>query len=126
MNDHDNTALSTLSQPATAPSQGAAPNPFVIVQDRLQNHWKQCLMIGAGAGVVLSLAAYLVAPVKYAATTYMKVDAKLDTILAEEMPETAAMDNYEAYVAQQIVLMNDPRVFEAVADAARQAEPTAR
>ncbi len=126
MNDHDNTALSTLSQPATAPSQGAAPNPFLIVQDRLQNQWKQCLMIGAGAGVLLSLAAYLVAPVKYAATTYMKVDAKLDTILAEEMPETAAMDNYEAYVAQQIVLMNDPRVFEAVADAARQAEPTAR
>jgi hypothetical protein len=36
------------------------------------------------------------------------------------------MDNYEAYDAQQVVLLNDPRVFEAVAEAARRTEPTAR
>jgi len=132
MDEHnDTTALSTMSGNAAIPAatradSAAAPNPFVLVQDRLQNRWKLCLSIGLGLGVALSLAAYLAAPVKYAAASYVKIDAKLDTILAADMPETAAMDNYEAYVAQQVVLINDPRVFEAVADAARRSEPTAR
>ncbi len=133
MDDHnDSTALSTLSAGAAAPAAtrvdaaAAAPNPFVLVQDRLQNRWKLCLAIGLGLGLGLALTAYLAAPVKYAAASYVKIDAKLDTILAADMPETAAMDNYEAYVAQQVVLINDPRVFEAVADAARRSEPTAR
>jgi uncharacterized protein involved in exopolysaccharide biosynthesis len=124
-NDAGNTALSTMSTPAVA-AVAAAPNPFVLVQDRLQNRWRICVLSGLGLGVTLSVAAYLLAPVKYAATAYVKIDAKLDTILAEDMPETAAMDNYEAYVAQQVVLLNDPRVFEAVAEAARRTEPTAR
>ena len=123
--DAGNTALSTMSTPAVA-AVAAAPNPFVLVQDRLQNRWRICVLSGLGLGVILSVAAYLLAPVKYAATAYVKIDAKLDTILAEDMPETAAMDNYEAYVAQQVVLLNDPRVFEAVAEAARRTEPTAR
>lgn len=127
MNQQETTALSTLSTPAaTATAAPAAPNPFVLVQDRLQNRWRACLLAGLALGVVLSAAAYLAAPVKYAASSYVKIDAKLDTILDEEMPETAKMDNYEAYVAQQIVLINDPRVFDAVADAARRGEPTAR
>lgn len=128
MNDSDSTALSTLSPApaATAAASAAAPNPFVLVQDRLQNRWRLCLGIGLGLGVVLAGAAYLAAPVKYAASSYVKIDAKLDTILAEDMPETAAMDNYEAYVAQQVVLINDPRVFDAVADAARRGEASPR
>ena len=128
MSEHDTTALSTLSAPQATPATpaAAAPNPFVLVQDRLQNRWRLCIGIGLALGVGLAVAAYCVAPVKYAASSYVKIDAKLDTILAEDMPETAAMDNYEAYVAQQIVLINDPRVFEAVADAARRGEPSAR
>ena len=127
MTQQESTALSTLQAPAaTATPVAAAPNPFVLVQDRLQNRWRACLLAGVGLGAVLATVAYLSAPVKYAASSYVKVDAKLDTILDEEMPETAKMDNYEAYVAQQIVLINDPRVFEAVADAARRGEPTVR
>jgi receptor protein-tyrosine kinase len=128
MSEHDTTALSTLSGagPQVAPAAHAAPNPLHLVQDRLQNRWRLCLALGGGLGVALGVAAYMLAPVKYAATAYVKIDAKLDTILDEDMPETAAMDNYEAYVAQQVVLINDPRVFEAVADAARRSEPTAR
>ena len=134
MTQQETTALSTLSTSAAGASAAAAggsaaaaaPNPFVLVQDRLQNRWRACLLAGLALGVVLSVAAYLAAPVKYAASSYVKIDAKLDTILDEEMPETAKMDNYEAYVAQQIVLINDPRVFDAVADAARRGEPTAR
>jgi receptor protein-tyrosine kinase len=125
MTDHDTTALSTLSAPQAQPA-AAAPNPLLLVQDRLQNRWRMCLAIGAGLGAALGVAAWLLAPVKYAATAYVKIDAKLDTILDEDMPETAAMDNYEAYVAQQVVLINDPRVFEAVAEAARRSEPTVR
>lgn len=127
MSQKETTALSTLSTPApNAEPVAQAPNPFVLVQDRLQNRWRACLLAGLGAGVVLAVVAYFAAPVKYAASSYVKIDAKLDTILDEDMPETAKMDNYEAYVAQQIVLINDPRVFEAVADAARRGEPTAR
>jgi polysaccharide biosynthesis transport protein len=127
MSRQETTALSTLSTPtATATPVGAAPNPFVMVQDRLQNRWRVCLFVGLLLGAALATTAYFSAPVKYAASSYVKIDAKLDTILDEEMPERAKMDNYEAYVAQQIVLINDPRVFEAVADAARRGEPTAR
>ncbi|MFM2164024.1 MAG: hypothetical protein RL325_461, partial [Planctomycetota bacterium] len=125
MSDTQQTALANLSAPEATPA-APAPNPFELVQDRLQNRWKACLLAGLAAGVVLGVAAYLLAPVKYAATAYVKIDAKLDTILAEDMPETEAMDNYEAYVAQQVVLINDPRVFEAVADAARRGEPSTR
>lgn len=129
MIDHEHpspsTALSTLSAPAATPV-AVAPNPFVLVQDRLQNRWRLCAIVGLGLGVVLATTAYFTAPVKYAASTYLRIDAKLDTILAQEMPETAAMDNYEAYVAQQVVLVNDPRVFEAVAEAARAKEPSVR
>ncbi|MEY5032496.1 MAG: hypothetical protein RL354_1527, partial [Planctomycetota bacterium] len=95
MTDHDTTALSTLSAPQAQPA-AAAPNPLLLVQDRLQNRWRMCLAIGAGLGAALGVAAWLLAPVKYAATAYVKIDAKLDTILDEDMPETAAMDNYEA------------------------------
>lgn len=126
MNGNESTALSTLVNPSQAQPAAAAPNPFVLVQDRLQNRWRLCLGIGIGLGVALAFAAYFVAPVKFAASSYVRIDAKLDTILDEDMPETAAMDNYEAYVAQQIVLINDPRVFEAVADGASRGEPTAR
>jgi len=125
MSDAPQNALATITPTEAAPA-APAPNPFELVQDRLQNRWKACLLAGLGAGVVLGVGAYLLAPVKYAATAYVKIDAKLDTILAEEMPETEAMDNYEAYVAQQVVLINDPRVFAAVADAARRGEPSAR
>jgi hypothetical protein len=59
MDDHnDSTALSTLSGNAAIPAatraeSAAAPNPFVLVQDRLQNRWKLCLAIGLGLGLAL-------------------------------------------------------------------------
>jgi len=39
MTDHDTTALSTLSAPQAQPA-AAAPNPLLLVQDRLQNRWR--------------------------------------------------------------------------------------
>ena len=84
MSEHDTTALSTLSGagPQVAPAAHAAPNPLHLVQDRLQNRWRLCLALGGGLGVALGVAAYMLAPVKYAATAYVKIDAKLDSVNA--------------------------------------------
>ncbi len=125
MMDNDTTALSTMTAPAATPAS-QAPNPMALVQDRLQNRWGWCVLTGVTLGALLAAGGFYVAPVKYAATAYVKIDAKLDTILAEDMPETKAMDNYDAYVSQQVVLLTDPRVFAAVADAAARGEPTVR
>ena len=55
MSRQETTALSTLSTPtATATQVGAAPNPFVMVQDRLQNRWRVCLFVGLLLGAALA------------------------------------------------------------------------
>lgn len=109
-------ALATVS--SSQPAAGAAPNPVLLVTDRLQNRWLLCLGVGAVLAVLCGVAGYSLAPVKYASTGLMRVEYSLDAII-DDTPETEKLDNYDAYVFQQATLLGDPRVLEAVVTRAR-------
>jgi capsular exopolysaccharide synthesis family protein len=110
------TALSTVS--AQHSVSAAPPNPVLLVADRLQNRWIPCIVVGVALAVLLGAAGYLFAPVKYASTGLLSVEYSLDAII-DDTPETAELDNYDAYVLQQAALVADPRVLEAVVTRAR-------
>jgi len=117
--------MSQMSRYDGGPGQGAeaggfdpqredAVNPVKVVLDRMQNRWTRAIIVGAVLAVLLAPTAYFLAPVKYVARGYVKVQNRLQTLIADT-PETERLDDLGAALSEAALSMRTPRVLESVA-----------
>lgn len=105
-------------EPMEPEAGGENSNPIQLLRDRLQNRWIPAIVIGVVLGCIIAPAAYLLAPRKFVARGYIKIQNKLET-LVRDVPETQRLDDFSAEIARAALLVTEPRVLEGVALAAR-------
>lgn len=101
-----------------------AANPLHMVQDRLQNRWKWVLIVGAVLGPILAIAAYRLAPVRWASVGYVQLISELKPLVDQTM-DTERIDDFGGFIATRATLMRSDRVLESVVRTVRSGKPSA-